>query len=196
MTKQVWEQTHLILSKHEKSESEWGTSLLAWTVKNLLAVQETRVGSMGQEQGDKSLICLQCERQGFDPWGRKRQPTPVFLAGKPHGQRGLVGYSSWGPRVRHDWATITFSHLTLGKHTTQQMAAKVVGWTKLIIITVVNSYGAYYVPGIIINALFKCWFLPVTVCVCACQVTSVISNSARPYGLWPARLLCPWGFSR
>ena len=30
------------------------------------------------------------------PWSRKRQPTPVFLPGKFHGQRGLVGYSPWG----------------------------------------------------------------------------------------------------
>ena len=30
------------------------------------------------------------------PWRRKWQPTPVFLPGKSHGQRGLAGYSSWG----------------------------------------------------------------------------------------------------
>ena len=36
---------------------------------------------------------------GFDPWVRKipwrraRQPTLVFLFGKSHGQRSLVGYS-------------------------------------------------------------------------------------------------------
>ena len=29
-------------------------------------------------------------------WSRKWQPTPVFLPGKPPGQRSLVGYSSWG----------------------------------------------------------------------------------------------------
>ena len=27
---------------------------------------------------------------------------------------------------------------------------------------------------------------------CACLVTSVVSDSLRPYGPWPARLLCPW----
>ena len=32
---------------------------------------------------------------GF-PWRRKCQPTPVFLPGKFHGQRNLVGYSPWG----------------------------------------------------------------------------------------------------
>ena len=39
-----------------------------------------------------------CKRCGFDPWvrkipwRRKWQPTPVFLPGKSHGQRSLVGY--------------------------------------------------------------------------------------------------------
>ena len=27
---------------------------------------------------------------------KDRQPTPVFLPGKIHGQRSLVGYSPWG----------------------------------------------------------------------------------------------------
>jgi len=41
-------------------------------------------------------------KHGFDlwdrkiPWRRKWQPTPVFLPGKSHGQRSLVGYSPWG----------------------------------------------------------------------------------------------------
>jgi len=29
-------------------------------------------------------------------WRKKWQPTPVFLPGKSHGQRGLVGYGLWG----------------------------------------------------------------------------------------------------
>ena len=37
------------------------------------------------------------------------QPTPVFLPGESHGKRSLVGYSSWGLRVGHDWATNTFT---------------------------------------------------------------------------------------
>ena len=40
------------------------------------------------------------------PWRRKWQPTPVFLPGKSHGQRSLVGYSPWGQkRVRQDLMT-------------------------------------------------------------------------------------------
>ena len=51
---------------------------------------------------DGKSVCLQCRRSGFDswvgkiPWRRKWQPTPVFLPGKFHGQRSLVGYSQWG----------------------------------------------------------------------------------------------------
>ena len=30
-----------------------------------------------------------------DPWRRAWQPTPVFLPRESHGQRNLVGYSSW-----------------------------------------------------------------------------------------------------
>ena len=56
-------------------------------------------------------IILQCRRHEFDPWvrkipwRRKWQPTPVFLPGKSHGQRGLRGSSPWGHRVQHDSAT-------------------------------------------------------------------------------------------
>ena len=32
-------------------------------------------------------------------------PVPLFLPGKLHGQRSLVGYSPWDGRVRHDWVT-------------------------------------------------------------------------------------------
>ena len=48
------------------------------------------------------------DRCGFNPWVRKSpwrrkwRPTPVFLPGKPHGQRSLAGYSPWGHRVGHN----------------------------------------------------------------------------------------------
>ena len=44
----------------------------------------------------------QCRRWGFDPWvrkvpwKRKWQPILVFLSGKFHGQKSLVGYSPRG----------------------------------------------------------------------------------------------------
>ena len=54
-------------------------------------------------RGKQSVCqCRRCKRRGFDPWvgkipwGRKWQPTPVFLLGKSHVQRSLVGCSPWG----------------------------------------------------------------------------------------------------
>jgi len=46
--------------------------------------QETQVPSLGWEDPLEMDIL----------W--RRQPTPVFLPGEPHGQRTLVGYSPWG----------------------------------------------------------------------------------------------------
>ena len=69
----------------------------------------------------KASICLQCRRPGFIPWvgkipwRRKWQATPVFLPGKSHGGRSLVGYSPRGHRVGHDWATSFSLSLLLGR---------------------------------------------------------------------------------
>ena len=46
-------------------------------VKNLPAMRETQVQSLGQE----------------DPPEKEMAPTPAFLLGKSHGWRSLVGYS-------------------------------------------------------------------------------------------------------
>ena len=48
-------------------------------VKNLLAIQESQVRSLGWE----------------DPL-EEGMATPVFLPGESHGQRRLEGYSLWG----------------------------------------------------------------------------------------------------
>ena len=56
------------------------SGLVGSVVKNPPAMQETWVWTLGQE----------------DPWRRKWQPTPVFLSGKSHGWRSLMGYSPWG----------------------------------------------------------------------------------------------------
>ena len=53
---------------------------MAQTVKHLPTVGETWVQSLGQE----ALL------------EKEMATTPVFLPGKFHGQRSLVGYSPWG----------------------------------------------------------------------------------------------------
>ena len=51
---------------------------------------------------ESACQCRRHKRHKFDPWVRKIpwrkgwQPTPVFLPGKSHGQKSLVGYSLWG----------------------------------------------------------------------------------------------------
>ena len=68
---------------------------------------------------------LQCGRPGFDPWvgkipwRRKRQPTPVLLPRKTHGQRSLRSMGL--QRVGHDWAT----SLTM-----QSTSCEMLGWMK------------------------------------------------------------------
>ena len=68
----------------------------------------------------KESVC-QCRLNpwvGKIPW-RKWQSTPVFLLGKFHGQRSLVGYSPWGcTRVGQDWASVcTRMHACTRTHT-------------------------------------------------------------------------------
>ena len=76
-----WSQ-HLWMSSHFMSQPN-STIVLPWWLS-------------GKES------TYQCGRRGFDPWIRKMpwrrkwQPTPVFLPGKSHGQRSLVGYSPPG----------------------------------------------------------------------------------------------------
>ena len=54
-------------------------SLVAEKVRNLPAIQETQVQSLGPE----------------DPLRREWKPSPVFLPGEFRGQRSLAGYSPW-----------------------------------------------------------------------------------------------------
>ena len=63
---------------------------------------------------DGKSVCLQCRRPRFNPWVRKIpwrriwQPSPVFLPGKFHGWRSLVGYSPWGCKERLSDFTFSF----------------------------------------------------------------------------------------
>ena len=75
--------------------------------RRLLLGATSLVGS-----SDGKSVCLQCGRPGFNSWvgkmswGRKWQPTPVFLPGKSHGRRSLVTVYRLQPmglqRVRHN----------------------------------------------------------------------------------------------
>ena len=75
--------------------------LVAQMVKNLPAMQETWVQSLGWE----------------DPWRRERLPTPVFLPGESHEQRNVGGYSPWGRKELDVTEWLTLSHkLLVNRH--------------------------------------------------------------------------------
>ena len=64
---------------------------------------------------DCKIVCLQSQRPGFSLWvgkiprRRKWQPTPVFLPGKFHGRRNLMGYSPWVPKSWTQLSNFTFT---------------------------------------------------------------------------------------
>ena len=64
------------------SPSTSGASVAAQTVKNLPAVQDTQVRTLGWE----------------DPLEKGMATHSSILPGESHGQRSLAGYSPWGRR--------------------------------------------------------------------------------------------------
>ena len=66
-------------------------------VKNLPAMQETHLQSLGQE----------------DPLEKGMATTPVFLPGKFRGTKSLVGYSPWGHKELDITKQLTLSLLSL-----------------------------------------------------------------------------------
>ena len=61
-----------------------------------------RSGKESACQGKGHQEVTRCRGHGFHlwvgkiPWRRKWQHSPIFLPGKFHGQRSLMGYSPWG----------------------------------------------------------------------------------------------------
>ena len=59
---------------------------------------------------------------GFDPWvgkiiwRREWQPTPVFLPGKFHRQRSLVGYNPWGLKESDTTEHVPMHRITWRTH--------------------------------------------------------------------------------
>ena len=66
-------------------------SLVAQMVKNLPAIQETQVQSLSQE----------------DPLEKGMATHSSMLVGRIHGEKSLVGYSSWIPKSRTQRLTHT-----------------------------------------------------------------------------------------
>ena len=72
----------------------------------------TLIGGGGTRGKEPACKCRRHKRHRFHPWvgkipwRRAWQPTPVFLPGESHGQRGLAGYSPRG-RKESDTTEVT-----------------------------------------------------------------------------------------
>ena len=81
-------------------------SLAKW---GIWETPEQSVGFPGGSNGKESA----CNREIWVQSLGWEDPTPIFWPGAVHGQRNLVGYSSWGRRVGHDWMTFTFTEQSI-----------------------------------------------------------------------------------
>ena len=85
MGREAWSAAVPRVAKSQTWLSDWTEGLSRW--------------HSGKES---ACQCRRHRRWGFEPWVKKVprmnkwQPTPVFLPGKFHGQRRLVGCSPWG----------------------------------------------------------------------------------------------------
>ena len=98
----------------------------SWQLESFVSTQQaTRRfpgGSSGKESatnvGDMGLI----PGSGRPPWRKKWQPPPVFLPGKSHGQRSLVGSGPWGHK-ESDTTEVTSLARTRARHRPRGLSA-------------------------------------------------------------------------
>ena len=105
---------------------DWATSTLNYT---LFLPRWFSGKEFTCRAGDLGLIPGREDPLEKHPWRRRKQPIPVFLMGKSHGQRSLVGYSPWDCKERGTterlsmhphivlckWILLDFDKLCLGK---------------------------------------------------------------------------------
>ena len=107
-----WQSTPVLLPGESHGQrslvgySPWGckesdtTEQLHFTFRQVAVVVKNPLANAGDTRDLGSI-----PRSGGFPWKRKRQPTPVFLSGKFHGQKSLMGHGPWGSRVWWNWVT-------------------------------------------------------------------------------------------
>ena len=104
----------------------------------------------------------------------------------PHGQRSLVGYSSWVSPGRN--TGVGSPSLLQGIFPTEGLHPGLLHCRQIL----------YHLSRLIIN--YVCsdlqFCFPSRHLLCHMHVcVSVMSNSLRPHGLEPVKFLCPWAFS-
>ena len=85
-------------SQHLKNWEAFGSLVVLSHCCALFAWSGFPNGSVGKES-DYNAGDRRCRFDSWVrkiPWGKKWQPSPVFLPEKSHGQRSLASYSQWG----------------------------------------------------------------------------------------------------
>ena len=103
---------------------------------------------------ESTCQCRRHKKHGFNPWvgkipwRRKWQHTPIFLPGKFHGQRRLVGYSPWV--AESDMP----ERLSTGRHRTTREVPRVVGFDEAVVggawegrVTLIGFPGGFNLPA-------------------------------------------------
>ena len=105
-----------VCGKLRQKSYDVNTVLLAQTVKNLPARQETWV-----EPWLRKI-----------PWRREWLPTPVFLPGEVHGQRSLAAYSPWGHKESDTTEQLT--HIKILRSDRRNFKARILPGIKKVIL--------------------------------------------------------------
>ena len=92
-----------IEEKNQQGQEDWNLILFFFSNRLNFFIFSTKPNGASQMCSGKESTCQceRCKKHEFNPWIRKMprrrkwEPTPVFLPGKFHGQRSLVGYSPW-----------------------------------------------------------------------------------------------------
>ena len=120
------------------------------------------------------------------------KPTPVFLPGKLHGQRSLVGCSPWGCKESDMTEQVTFN-------IRETLLLLLLSHFSRVRLCVTPWMAAHQAPLSLGFSRQEHWSgLPLPSPMHESEKwkwsRSVMSDSQRPHGLQPTRLLRPWDF--
>ena len=127
------------------------------------------------------------------------------LQENPHGQRSLAGYSSWGCRVRHNWATkhstgvtksFILSQLAVNQHQIKALNCSSWEWTVLKGLGESEQEGPRYAKKAVKLSWILCKYIYFCYAKFLLEVSvqfshSVVSDSLWPHGQQHARPPCP-----
>ena len=129
---------------------------------------------------------------GTIPRRKEWLPTLVFLPGEFHGQRSLVGYSPWGHKVSD-----TTEQLILSLQLPKEKSFKSVNLL-LLLLSHFSRVQLCATPSLGFSRQEHWSGLPFPFPIHKSEKwkwsPSVMSDSSRPHGLQPTRLLRPWDF--